>query len=85
MVLGSNPTPTVTSIGYVVFLGRGKRLGAGRRPRLARLHLKEIASRISKVLETSNLTIDDTSRAHLDEISPPDRQGARSQPRRPEP
>ncbi len=34
---------------------------------LARLHLKEINGRISKVLETSNLTIDDTSRAHLDE------------------
>ena len=34
---------------------------------LARLHLKEIASRITKVLETKNLTIDDTSRAHLEE------------------
>ena len=28
---------------------------------------KEIASRISKVLETTNLNIDDTSRAHLEE------------------
>ena len=34
---------------------------------LARLHLKEIAGRIGKVLETSNPTIDDTSRAHLEE------------------
>ncbi len=34
---------------------------------LARLHLKEIASRITKVLETRNLAIDDTSRAHLEE------------------
>ena len=34
---------------------------------LARLHLKEIAGRIGKVLETPNLIIDDTSRAHLEE------------------
>jgi hypothetical protein len=34
---------------------------------LARLHLKEISSRINKVLETTTLKIDDTSRAHLEE------------------
>ena len=50
---------------------------------LARLHLKEINSRISKVLETSNLTIDDTSRRSPRREPSSDRQGPRSQPRRP--
>lgn len=31
------------------------------------MHLKEISGRIAKVLDTPNLTIDDTSRAHLEE------------------
>jgi hypothetical protein len=34
---------------------------------LARLHLKEIADRIGKTLAEPDLTIDDTTRAHLDE------------------
>ena len=41
--------------------------GAGRCPALARLHLKEISGRITKILETGNLVIDDTTRAHLEE------------------
>jgi hypothetical protein len=67
MVLGQSPSSYADLFGYVVFTGgRGGSVPADARA-LARLHLKEIASRISKVVETSNLAIDDTSRAHLEE------------------
>ncbi len=67
MVLGNSPNPYGDSYTYVVFLGgRGGSVPADARA-LARLHLKEISSRIGKVLETTNLGIDDTSRAHLEE------------------
>src|SRR5262249_23727091 len=67
MVLGNNPSPYGDLFAYVVFV-RGARAAvrAGARA-LARLHLKEISGRIGKVLETTSLAIDDTSRAHLEE------------------
>ena len=52
---------------YIVLLRGGSSSVPADARALARLHLKEIASRITKVLETGNLTIDDTSRAHLEE------------------
>jgi hypothetical protein len=66
MVLGTSSHSYGDSYTYMIFLGSGSSLPADARA-LARLHLKEINSRITKVLETSNLNIDDTSRAHLDE------------------
>ena len=67
MVLGSNASSYGDLYGYVVFLRGGNGSVPADARALARLHLKEIAGRIGKVLETSNLTIDDTSRAHLEE------------------
>jgi hypothetical protein len=67
IVLGRSASPYSDMYGYVVFFGRGNDSMPADARALARLHLKEINSRISKVLETSNLTIHDTSRAHLDE------------------
>ena len=68
MVLGdSRQSRTATCSAYVVFIGGGNASVPADARALARLHLKEIAGRISKVLETTNLTIDDTSRAHLEE------------------
>ena len=67
MVLGNNASSAGDLYSYIVFQrGAGSSVPADARA-LARLHLKEISGRIAKVLETSNLTIDDTSRAHLEE------------------
>jgi hypothetical protein len=67
MVLGNNPSPYGDLFAFVVFVrGSSAAVPADARA-LARLHLKEIAGRIGKVLETTSLAIDDTSRAHLEE------------------
>ncbi len=67
MVLGNSTSSAGDLYSYIVFQrGAGSSVPADARA-LARLHLKEISGRIAKVLDTSNLTIDDTSRAHLDE------------------
>jgi hypothetical protein len=67
MVLGNSPSSYGDMFGYIVFTGgRSGSVPADARA-LARLHLKEISSRISKVVEATNLAIDDTSRAHLEE------------------
>jgi Met-zincin/Domain of unknown function (DUF5117)/Domain of unknown function (DUF5118) len=67
MVLGNNGSTYGDSISYVVFIRGGSSAMPADARALARLHLKEIASRINKVLETTTLKIDDTSRAHLEE------------------
>jgi hypothetical protein len=67
MLLGSNASSLGDLYGYVVFLRGGNARPPADARALARLHLKEIAGRISRVLETGNTTIDDTSRAHLEE------------------
>ena len=53
--------------GYVVFIGGGNSAVPADARALARLHLKEIADRIGKVLETRTRQLDDTTRAHLEE------------------
>ncbi len=67
MVLGNSPSSYADMFGYVVFTSGGRGTVPADARALARLHLKEIASRISKVVEASGLSIDDTSRAHLEE------------------
>jgi Met-zincin/Domain of unknown function (DUF5117) len=52
---------------FMIFLRGGPSSVPADARALARLHLKEIAARINKVLETRSLVIDDTSRAHLEE------------------
>jgi hypothetical protein len=67
IVLGNSPSPYGDMFQYVVFTSGGNATVPADARALARLHLKEISSRIGKVLETSNLAIDDMSRAHLEE------------------
>ena len=81
MVLGDRTSSSGDSFSYVVFLGGGSRTVPADARALARLHLKEIAGRIGMVLETKNASLDDTSRAHLEECQAPDRQGPRGQSR----
>jgi hypothetical protein len=67
MVIGGSGGGGGDVYSYMVLLRGGSSSVPADARALARLHLKEMASRISKVLETRNLTIDDTSRAHLEE------------------
>ncbi len=67
MVIGNGPGVNSDMYSYMVVLSGGNSSVPADARALARLHLKEIASRIGKVLETKNLAIDDTSRAHLEE------------------
>ena len=67
IVLGSNAGSVGDLYGYVVFTQGGNSGPPADARALARLHLKEISGRIARVLETSNTTIDDTTRAHLEE------------------
>ena len=66
-MLGNNASSHGDLYSYVVFLRGGDASVPADARALARLHFKEISGRIAKVLDTSNLTIDDTSRAHLEE------------------
>jgi len=67
LVLGTNASPYGDAFTFVVFLrGGGSSLPADARA-LARLHLKQISTRITKALESKDATIDDASRAHLEE------------------
>ncbi len=67
MVLGSGGSPYGDSISFIVFMRGGSASVPADARALARLHLKEISSRINKTLETTTLKIDDTTRAHLEE------------------
>jgi Met-zincin/Domain of unknown function (DUF5117) len=67
MVLGNNAAAAADPFVYIVFIRGAETAVPADARALARLHLKEIAGRIGKVLESSNFLIDDTSRAHLEE------------------
>ena len=67
MVLGNSGSLSATCSATSSSSGGGETSVPADARALARLHLKEIAGRIGKVLEPSNLAIDDTSRAHLEE------------------
>jgi hypothetical protein len=67
MVLGNSVGSAGDRFVYVVFVRGGESAAPADARALARLHLKEISGRIGKVLETSNLVVDDTTRAHLEE------------------
>jgi Met-zincin/Domain of unknown function (DUF5117) len=64
MVVGTRRSPLEDQYGYIIFLGNVGTVPADAKS-LARLHLTDIAGRISKVLETRSGTLDDASRAHL--------------------
>ena len=65
MVLGNRRSPYEDLYGFVIFYG-GSSLPADARS-LARMHLKQLAERLDTTLGQKDLTIDDTTRAHLEE------------------
>ena len=65
IALGNRPNPYSDIFGYILFLGDGAYPSDARS--LARMHLKEVNTRVGKILEPNNLKIDDTTRAHLEE------------------
>jgi hypothetical protein len=65
MVLGQRRSPFEDLYGFMFFYG-GAQLPADAKS-LARLHLHEIDGRIAKTLAAKDATIDDTTRAHLEE------------------
>jgi hypothetical protein len=67
MVLGNSVGSAGDRFVYLVFLRGGETSVPADARALARLHLKEISGRIGKVLDASNVVIDDTTRAHLEE------------------
>ncbi len=67
MVLGNGVGSTGDRFVYVLFVRGGETAAPADARALARLHLKEISGRITRILETGNLVIDDTTRAHLEE------------------
>jgi hypothetical protein len=67
MVLGAGSSAQSDRFAYIVFLSGGNAAVPADARALARLHLKEIASRINRVLESNHPAVDDTTRAHLEE------------------
>ena len=65
MVLGNRRSPYEDLYGFLLIGGGGSAPADARS--LARLHLKEIGGRLDKVLDRKGVTIDDTTRAHLEE------------------
>jgi hypothetical protein len=65
MVVVDRPSRSGDSLGFMYFAGSSS-IPADARS-LARLHLREIHKRISKVLEQKETQVDDTTRAHLEE------------------
>jgi hypothetical protein len=68
IVLGDRSNSFGDAFTFVIFVGGS---GGGSMPAdaraLARLHLKEVAGRINQVLDTESASLDDMSRAHLEE------------------
>jgi hypothetical protein len=68
MVLGDAPRNSSMALESILFVSFG---GGGTVPAdaraLARLHLKQVGDRIGKALESKDVTLDDTTRAHLEE------------------
>ncbi len=67
IVLGERRQPAGDAFPFILF-----GTGAGSYPAdarsLARFHMKEIGERIGKTLDSKDLQIDDTCRAHFDEL-----------------
>ncbi len=64
MVVGNRRSPLEDLYGYIIILGNSGTVPADAKS-LARMHLSDIAGRITKVLETKSGTLDDSTRAHL--------------------
>ena len=66
MVLGTRAADYGDSFAYVMFSGTSSTPPDAKA--LARMHLRQIAEKVGKALETKDLAIDDLSRAHLEEV-----------------
>src|SRR5262249_17362810 len=64
IVLGNRRSPYDDMFGYVFFFGATYPADARS---LARMHLKEINTKIGKALDQKDVPVDDTTRAHLEE------------------
>jgi Met-zincin/Domain of unknown function (DUF5117) len=65
IVLGNRRNPYEDAYGFVVFTNAGTYPADARS--LARMHLKTISTRISTLLARKDATVDDTTRAHLED------------------
>ena len=65
MVLGNRPSPYGDVFSFILFMGNTSYPADARS--LARMHLKEIDTKITKVLDAKDTPVDDTTRAHLEE------------------
>ena len=66
IVLGEKRAPLGDSYPFVLFMGGGSYPADAKS--LARFHLAKIATAIGKVLDNKDLALDDTCRAHFDEL-----------------
>ena len=66
IVLGQGRTPYGDAFPFVLFGGSGGYPADARA--LARMHLKEVGEKITKTLGAKDVTLDDTTRAHLDDL-----------------
>lgn len=64
MVMGPRRSAIEDSYAYLVILGGSQNVPADAKS-IARMHLSDIGSRISKVLDTKSGSLDDATRAHL--------------------
>jgi len=67
LVIGQRRNSLYDSYSYALFAGNSYRHPADARS-LARMHLKELGEKLEGVLELEDLEIDDSSRAHLQEV-----------------
>ena len=67
IVIGQGRNPFYEMFSYVSFFGNSYRYPADARS-LARMHLKELGDKLDGVLELEDLKIEDSSRAHLQEV-----------------
>ena len=65
MVLGSRRNAASDLYAYVVFSNSGSTPADARA--LARLHLKLVGEKVTKILDQKDTPVDDTTRAHLEE------------------
>ncbi len=66
MVLGERKSPMSDYYGFILFMGNSSYPADAKS--LARLHLKRIGDAVGKVLDTKDVALDDTCRAHFEEL-----------------
>ncbi len=67
IVLGQNRSAYGDAFPFVMFAGGGSYPADARA--LARLHLKQLGEKIAKILKSKDFELDDTCRAHFDDLA----------------